>query len=194
MLNIGRHFLKKQQREELQRLREEQPKREKPLPRFVTWLDGRNRRARLLLRYRRRAELSPDVKTFEFPRISDMASPYTAYRELLLSKSPEKIDESRLDAMIALRMRLAGYTRGEVGNEIYRKAQELRRKTEHRDWRDYASRATIYAFGAAGHIDIMNFNPTPEKILAFHQEAEKLEAARTGETETPRETLRLRMR
>jgi hypothetical protein len=194
MLNIGRHYLKKQQREELQTLREEQPKRKKALPRFATWLEGRNRRARLLLRYRRRAEVSPDAKSFEFPKIGDMASPYTAYRELLLQKSPEKIDDSRLDAMIALRMRLAGYTLGEVGKEIFHNPQALRGKTEHRDWKEYANRTVLYAFGAAGHIDIMEFKPTSEKILVFHQDAEKLEAARMGAVEEVREAPRLRMR
>ncbi len=186
--------MKKQQQEELQKIREEQPKPQKPLPRFITWLEGRNKRARLLMRYRRRAEVSPDVKSFEFPKIGDMASPYAAYRELLLQQHPEKTDPSRLDAMIALRMRLAGYTMGEVGNEIYRKAQALRAKTEHRDWKDYAGKITVSAFGAAGHIAIMNFKPTQEKILEFHQEAERLEAARTGAVEEMREAPRLRMR
>jgi hypothetical protein len=194
MLNIGRHFLKKQQQAALHRLREELPKREKALPRFATWLEGHNLRARLLMRYRRRKELGADVQTFEFPKIGDMVSPYTAYRELLLQKSPEKIDDSRLDAMIALRMRLAGYTMKEVGREIIRQAQTLRGKIEHRDWKDYAGKTTIYAFGAAGHIDIMNFKPTPEKILSFHQEAERLEAARMGTVEIEREAPRMRMR
>jgi hypothetical protein len=104
----------------LRRLREEQPTREKALPRFATWLEGHNLRARLLLRYRRRTKLGADVQTFVFPKIGDMLSPYTAYRELLLQKSLEKIDESRPDAVIALWMRLAGYTMQEVGSEIFR--------------------------------------------------------------------------
>lgn len=48
------------------------------------------------------------------------------------------MDELRLNAMIALRMRVAGYTRPEVANEIYRKARPLRK--ESRDWKDYACR------------------------------------------------------
>ena len=92
--------------------------------------------------------------------------------------------------MIALRMRLAGYTASEVANEIYRKARPLRE--EDRDWKEYARRMAWYAFGAAGDIDIAAYKPTQEDILSFHQEAERLEAERMGET--LQETPRIRMR
>jgi hypothetical protein len=192
MLNIARHFLKVQQREALRRLREEQPKREKPLPRFATWLTARSIRARVLWRYRRRILIGMDVKPFEFPKIGDMASPYMAYREVLLKQYPKKMDASRLDAMIALRMRLAGYTRQDAANEMYRQARPFRMEKESRDWKEYAARMAWYAFGVAGDIDIAAFKPTPEKILSFHLEAERLEATRLGETtqETPRMRLR----
>lgn len=196
LLNLARHFLKAQQREALQRLRGEQPRREKPLPRFATWLTARNVRARVLWRYRRRIKIGMEVKPFEFPKIGGMASPYQAYREVILKRYQEKMDTSRLDAMIALRMRVAGYTRPEVANEMYRKARPLRKEKESRDWKNYAARAVWYAFGVAGDIDIATFEPTPEKILSFHQEAEKLEAERQGETtrETPQDMPRVRMR
>jgi hypothetical protein len=198
MLNIGRHFLKKQQHEELRCLRKEQPKRKKPLPRFATWLTERNRRARVLWRYRRRIKIGMDIrqleKPFEFPKIGNLDSPYLAYRELLMKQYPEKIDASQLDAIIALRMRLAGYTPQNVANEMYHKARPLRKEQENRDWKDYARRTAWYAFGVAGDIDIATAEPTPEKILSFHQEAERLEAARTGTVEAERETPRLRMR
>jgi hypothetical protein len=176
LLNLARHFLKVQQWEALRRLREEQPKREKLLPRFATWLTARNVRARVLWRYRRRILIGMDVKPFEFPKISDMVSPHLAYREVILKRYPEKMDASRIDAMIALRMRLGGYTRGDVANEMYRKARPLRQETESRDWKEYAARMAWYAFGVAGDIDIAAFKPTPEKILSFNQEAERLEA------------------
>ncbi|MCL2123293.1 MAG: hypothetical protein FWH34_04310 [Desulfovibrionaceae bacterium] len=49
-----------------------------------------------------------------------------------------------------------------------------------------------YAFGAAGDIDIAVYKPTPENILGFHQEAERLEAARLEESalEAPRVRMR----
>jgi hypothetical protein len=54
MLNIARHFLKEQQTEELHRLREDRPKRKKPLPRFLKWLRERNLRLSSLWKFHRR--------------------------------------------------------------------------------------------------------------------------------------------
>jgi hypothetical protein len=126
----------------------------------------------------------------QFPKVGNMDSPYMAYREALQKKHPVKVDASRLDAMIALWMRCTGYTRQEVANEMYKKARPLR--AESRDWKDYAHRMVWYAFGAAGNIDIAAHKLTQESILSFHQEAERLEAARVGEV--AREAPRLRMR
>jgi hypothetical protein len=118
-----------------------------------------------------------NVKPFQFSKIGDMASPYAAYREIITKRFPENMDASRLDAAVALRMRLAGYTRAEVANEMYRKAMPLW-KEESRDWKEYARRTVWYAFGTAGDVDIAAFRPAQEKILEFYQEAERLEAAR----------------
>jgi hypothetical protein len=184
MLNVARHFLKIKHREELDLLRTALREEKKPMPRFQTWLGKKSRRVRNLWKYRRRIAPDTEIKTFQFPRIGSMASPYAAYREAVRKKCPDRPDESRLDAMIALWMRATGYTYQEVGNEIARKAQTLRRQ-ENRNWPDYAQRLINYAFGASGDIDITAFRPTPEKILSFHQEAERLEAAREATREAP---------
>jgi len=193
ILNIARHFLKVQQQEELQRLREDLPKPPKPLRRFMAWLWVPGTQLSKLWKYRSRISSGMDVKEFQFPKIGDMASPYMAYRDVIRKRYTEKLDDSRLDAMVALWMRVAGYTAPEVGNEIFRNARQLRKGKESRDWQDYANRMTWYAFGAAGNIDIAVFKPTQEKILAFHQEAEKVEAARAEEV-MEREAPRMRMR
>ena len=39
---------------------------------------------------------------------------------MVKKRFPEKMDDSRLDAVIALYMRCAGYTMQEVANELYR--------------------------------------------------------------------------
>jgi hypothetical protein len=75
-----------------------------------------------------------------------------------------------------MRMRVAGYSRQETANELYRQARPLRSESENRDWIAYVRRVIWYAYGMAGDIDIANFHPTPEKIIAFHHEAEKLES------------------
>jgi hypothetical protein len=88
------------------------------------------------------------------------------------------MDDSRRDAMTALWMRATGYNAFEVADEMFKKARPLRKDTERRDWKSYARRLAQYAFSAPGDIDIAHTGLTPEKILHFHQEAEKLEAAR----------------
>jgi hypothetical protein len=180
ILNIARHFLKLKQREELARLRAGQPTPRKQLRIFKRWLGERDPWLAGLWRLRRRILYGMNVKPLQFSKIGEMASPYSAYREIVAKRFQEKMDASRLDAAVALRMRLAGYTRAEVANEMYRKARPLRK--ESRDWKEYAHRTVWYAFGVAGDIDIADFKPTPEKILSFHQEAERLEAAQ----QTPR--------
>ena len=107
------------------------------------------------------------------------------------------MDESRLDAMTALWMRAAGYSVYEVADEMFKKARPLRKDTERRDWKSYARRMAQYAFGTPGDIDIAHAGLTPEKILHFHQEAEKLEAARLAverEKEAERQRSVFRMR
>jgi hypothetical protein len=184
ILNIARHFLKIKQREELDLLRTALREEKKPLPRFQIWLAERSKRARNLWKYRRRIASGAEIKAFQFPRIGKMASPYAAYREAIRKKCPDKPDESRLDAMIALWMRATGYSYQEVGNEIAREARMLRRQ-ESRNWPDYAQRLINYAFGASGDIDIAAFRPSPEKILAFHQEAKRLKTERQRPQEAP---------
>jgi hypothetical protein len=178
MLNIARHFLKAQQKAELRRLREEIPRREKPLPRFWKWLGEKNPRLASLWKFRRRFTPGMEVKKYEFPRVSALLSPYLVYRELIDKKVPELMDDSRRDAMTALWMRAAGHTVYEVADAMFKKARPLRMEKERRDWKSYARRTAQYAFGAPGDIDLAAFQPTPKKILSFHQEAEKIEAAR----------------
>ncbi|MDR2056623.1 MAG: relaxase/mobilization nuclease domain-containing protein [Desulfovibrio sp.] len=176
ILNIARHFLMLQQREELARLRADPPAPRKRLKIFKRWLGERDPWLASLWRLRRRVFYGMNVKPFQFPKIGDMASPYAAYREIITKRFPENMDASRLDAAVALRMRVAGYTREEVANGMYRKARPLRK--ESRDWKEYARRTVWYAFGTAGDVDIAEFKPTQADIMKFHQEAERLEAAR----------------
>ena len=80
------------------------------------------------------------------------------------------MDESRLDAAIALYIRCAGYTPQEVGNELYRHTP-ARPHGQNRDERiAYGRRVVWYAFGTAGDIDIANINPTQEQIQKVSSE------------------------
>ena len=177
VLNIARHFLKEQEREENAALREKQVQSEqtKRLPRFKHWLGKRSPHLGNLWRFRKRISPGVVVRQRDFPRVGTLASPYTAYREMVKKRFPEKMDESRLDATIALYMRCAGYTMQEVANELYRHSP-ARPKGQNRDERiDYGRRVVWYAFGTAGDIDIANVRPTEAQILKFIQEAEDIE-------------------
>ena len=176
ILNLARLFLKKQERQEKAALRDRQSQAEKTerLPRFKHWLGKRSPHLGNLWRFRRRIAPGVEVRKREFPRVGTLASPYAAYREMVKKRFPEKMDESRLDAAIALYMRCAGYTRQEVASELYRHAP-ARPVGQNRDERiEYGRRAVWYAFGTAGDIDIANVLPTEEDILKFNREAEDM--------------------
>jgi hypothetical protein len=194
ILNIARHYLKKQQQEERERQRGQTPAPvHRPAGTFRKWLGQKKSLLRLQLwRFRRRVAPGVNVGKFEFPKPDDLSAPYTAYRELIKRRFPEKLDESRLDALVALHMRCAGYADRDVGAGILQEAKPLRQEREHRDWRDYAKRIVNYAFLTPGNIAIAALNPTPEFIQKLHEEAREIEAAQAQEP--ARETLRLRMR
>ena len=180
VLNIARHFLKEQEREEKAALRDRQSQAEKPerFPRFKHWLGKRSPHLGNLWRFRKRIAPGIEVRKREFPRVGTLASPYAAYREMVKKRFPEKMDESRLDAAIALYMRCAGYTPQEVANEVFRHAP-ARPKGQNRDERiEYGCRVVWYAFGTAGDIDIANVQPTQEQIQCFNSETEEMERKR----------------
>ena len=184
VLNIARHFLKEQEREEKAALRDRQSQAEKTerLPRFKHWLGKRSPHLGNLWRFRKRIAPGVEVRKREFPRVGTLASPYATYREMVKKRFPEKMDESRLDAAIALYMRCAGYTPQEVANEVFRHAP-ARPVGQNRDERiEYGRRVVWYAFGTAGDIDIANVRPTEEEIQEFNTEAELIASLKVHST------------
>ena len=66
---------------------------------------------------------SPGVKVrVNFPKPALWPHPMPPTGKWSKKRFPEKMDESRLDAVIALYMRCAGYTPQEVANDLYRHA------------------------------------------------------------------------
>lgn len=194
LLNIARHFLKEQERREKEALLHWQAPQglQERLPRFKHWLGKRSPHLGNLWRFRKRIAPGVEVRQREFPRVGTLTSPYVAYREMVKKRFPEKMDESRLDAAIALYMRCAGYTMQETANELYRHTP-ARPKGQNRDERiDYGRRVVWYAFGTAGDIDIANSQPTPEQVQKFIQEAEKMEMKSKLTNQKHHLTLRLR--
>ena len=65
-----------------------------------------------------------------------------------------KIEDSTLDAMIALRMRANGHSRKAVTDTIYLCAPVIREYPSNSDWQGHAERISDYAFGVAGDQDM----------------------------------------
>ena len=63
-------------------------------------------------------------------------------------------DYSRVDAMIALRMRANGHSSETVAETIRTCAPTIRENPKGRDWHRYAERTADYAFGMAGDQDM----------------------------------------
>ena len=124
ILNIARHFLKEREREEWEQIRNKptSTKQAIQLPRFKYRLGKRDAYRANLWRFRKRIAPEANVRKFGFPKTGTLSSPYAAYREMVKKRFLEKMDESRLDAVIALYMRCAGYTPQEVANDLYRHA------------------------------------------------------------------------
>ena len=63
-------------------------------------------------------------------------------------------DFSRVDAMIALRLRSNGHSQEEVEEAIRACAPAIRERRAGRNWQRYAERTAAYAFGYAGDRDM----------------------------------------
>ena len=84
-------------------------------------------------------------------RSGDAVSAYWAHLEDI--RRHKSIEEySRVDAMIALRLRANGYSYDAVMDAVFRCAPAIREKPVGRNWRRYAERAANYAFGLAGEL------------------------------------------
>ena len=94
-------------------------------------------------------------------------------------------DFSRVDAMIALRMRATGHSRQDVADVIHQCAPGIRKIKEGRNWQRYAERTAAYAFGVAGDVALAR----NEKYFEHWRKIEGVEPEKRQE-----EAPRLRMR
>jgi len=94
----------------------------------------------------------PAIKPLSRP--GDPVSAYHAHMDNI-RKHLAIDDYSRMDAMIALRMRSNGHSREEVAETIQACAPTIRDNQAGRNWQRYAERTADYAFGVAGDEDLM---------------------------------------
>ncbi|WP_291447681.1 DNA-primase RepB domain-containing protein [Desulfovibrio sp.] len=97
------------------------------------------------------AKRKAERRTFQPPdlRPGDPAAAYYAHLENIRRHLTIE-DYSRVDAMIALRMRSNGHSREAVAETIRACAPTIRDTQTGRNWQRYAERTTDYAFGPAG--------------------------------------------
>jgi hypothetical protein len=139
-------------------------------------------------RHRRRLEaLPPHLR--ETPPLpegqqNDPVRAYASLRQRILTTTPN-LEASRLDARIALSMRLNGFTQEAILETIFQCAPREQTKQADRDWRRYAERAAAYAFGVAGDMTLL-------KSVVPQEQQERKNAAQQGEV--VRQAPRIRMR
>lgn len=71
------------------------------------------------------------------------------YRDVLKHQQGGAVDLSRVDSMIALRMRVTGHDQAAIEDAIRQYAPVARQQDEGRNWDDYAQRTARYAFSAS---------------------------------------------
>ena len=72
------------------------------------------------------------------------------YRDIVARHKSGGIDLSRVDSMIAVRLRATGHDQGEIATMLEACAPSIRTSDEGRNWHDYAQRTARYAFGPEG--------------------------------------------
>jgi hypothetical protein len=99
---------------------------------------------------RRERSMVPERRAAE---IVVTRTPADVYRRHLADVTRERpgqpVDPSRIDAEIAVRMRLASHHRGEIERAI-KEGVPAGRRGETRDWDSYAKRTVAVAFGIPG--------------------------------------------
>jgi hypothetical protein len=91
------------------------------------------------------------------PRVSATApvslprSAYEAhYRDIVARLKDQRIDLSRVDSMVAVRLRATGHEQADIADILEVCAPTIRTTDEGRNWYDYAQRTARYAFGPEG--------------------------------------------
>jgi len=122
-----------------------------------------------------KAQQQPDRRSRAKPDLELAAASGSAidayqrhYRDVLKRQRGGEVDLSRVDSMIAVRMRVTGHDQAAIEGAIRQCAPTIRQKDEGRNWGDYAQRTARYAYSAAG-------DRQAEQLAKYRQQWEKLE-------------------
>jgi Large polyvalent protein-associated domain 7/RepB DNA-primase C-terminal helical domain len=81
--------------------------------------------------------------------VRDVMDAYRRHFDDLSQEGRPPLDVSRLDQLVALRLRITGHSRADVERAI-REVAARRNPAEKRNWTEYARRAARHAFGVSG--------------------------------------------
>ena len=115
------------------------------------------------------------------PGGSQMTELYAAHRQDILARQAGgHIDLSRVDAMVAVRLRLTGHDQAEIAATLEACAPAVRPTTEGRNWRDYAQRTARYAFGPEGALTAARLERYRDQFLRLEGRDPAAELAHDG--------------
>ena len=99
-----------------------------------------------------------------------------------------EMDLSRVDSMIAVRMRVTGHDQEQVKAALLERSPGIRPASEQgRNWNDYAERTARYAFGPGGDRQMSNLSKYQDQWL-------KLEGRETTQELAMRQTQELALK
>ena len=91
------------------------------------------------------------------------------YRDIVARQQGQHIDLSRVDSMVAVRLRVTGHHEAEIAATLEVCAPAIRQAVEGRNWHDYAQRTARYAFGPEG-------SRTAERLSRYRDQFLRLES------------------
>jgi hypothetical protein len=99
------------------------------------------------------------------PPVRDVAEAYQRHFEEVRGQlHGRRADISRVDALVAVRLRATGYGRDQIERAIRHEAEKLR-PSERRDWNAYARRVAEHAFGRSGEGQLRELAKTRDVLL-----------------------------
>ena len=176
-VGIAKFFLPFQQSQELMDERRKLAKMPKAAcGRFKDWLRQKNPWLADMWRLRRTLQPSSRYGHFNegyFTKIGKMQNPLIPYREMVRRRYADlKVGLSRLEAVLALHLRCAGYFRKQVEEEMQRHTPPPLKPDSLAQKLDYLQRILDYAFGAQGDIIIRDDHIGKPEVDKFNKEAE----------------------
>jgi len=157
MMNIGRHFLKEQLRQENRKRQQAQAvlPSQQPLQRtFRLWLMQKDMRKSALWRHRRKIRPDAPIAKFSFTKAYETSLVYEEYRKKAEQELGNGIDGSMIDATVAMRMRLDGHAKGDAINAIYRNSPWAAERSTREDKIEYVQTIARVSYGALGDVTI----------------------------------------